>query len=279
MTMILFACVTRVRDGLPLSASTDFEHCKELQECKRHLKVLCGTLEHFPDRGVLEGNALNIHFSCCEGIAYMIVCPTFYPTAMAFCFLEELRWEFTASYDGARIGLASRPYAFLDFDCVIQKLRKRYNYSSCPVLRVSLAGVKEDLRLRPPQLLKLEDVEEPNGMTNGHVHQHAETGDGYRPEPVSTSGILSLVLNIMCAALNLIRGAHLVEHSFQEDSDGMGNAAAFLLAFAVCLFQCYLYVFYGSARKLKTFAALSLLCLCNIYLYGPRNSWQVLFHI
>uniref|UniRef100_H2ZRI9 Vesicle-trafficking protein SEC22a/c C-terminal domain-containing protein n=1 Tax=Latimeria chalumnae TaxID=7897 RepID=H2ZRI9_LATCH len=42
---------------------------------------------------------------------------------------------------------------------------------------------------------------------------------------------------------------------------------------------CYLYVFYGSARKLKMFAALSLLCLRNIYLYGPQNSWQVLFHI
>nr|XP_014339887.1 PREDICTED: vesicle-trafficking protein SEC22c-like [Latimeria chalumnae] len=44
-------------------------------------------------------------------------------------------------------------------------------------------------------------------------------------------------------------------------------------------FTCYLYVFYGSARKLKMFAALSLLCLRNIYLYGPQNSWQVLFHI
>ena len=34
-------------------------------------------------------------------------------------------------------------------------------------------------------------------------------------EPVTALGILSLILNIMCAALNLIRGIHLAEHSLQ----------------------------------------------------------------
>lgn len=36
-----------------------------------------------------------------------------------------------------------------------------------------------------------------------------------RMEPVTALGVLSLVLNIMCAALNLIRGVHLAEHSLQ----------------------------------------------------------------
>ena len=34
-------------------------------------------------------------------------------------------------------------------------------------------------------------------------------------KPVTALGVLSLVLNIMCAALNLIRGVHLAEHSLQ----------------------------------------------------------------
>ena len=34
-------------------------------------------------------------------------------------------------------------------------------------------------------------------------------------EPVTALGIRSLILNIMCAALNLIRGIHLAEHSLQ----------------------------------------------------------------
>lgn len=37
----------------------------------------------------------------------------------------------------------------------------------------------------------------------------------YRMQPVTPLGILSLVLNIMCGALNLIRGVHLAEYSFQ----------------------------------------------------------------
>lgn len=37
----------------------------------------------------------------------------------------------------------------------------------------------------------------------------------YRMQRVTPLGILSLVLNIMCGALNLIRGVHLAEHSFQ----------------------------------------------------------------
>lgn len=36
-----------------------------------------------------------------------------------------------------------------------------------------------------------------------------------RLEPVTAPGILSLVLNIMCASLNLIRGVHLIEYTFQ----------------------------------------------------------------
>lgn len=43
--------------------------------------------------------------------------------------------------------------------------------------------------------------------------------------------------------------------------------------------QCYLYLFYSSARRVKTFVLLFCICSCNIYLYGLRNLWQISFHI
>ncbi|XP_010084708.1 PREDICTED: vesicle-trafficking protein SEC22c, partial [Pterocles gutturalis] len=101
----------------------------------------------------------------------------------------------------------------------------------------------------------------------------------YRMQRVTPLGILSLVLNIMCGALNLIRGVHLAEYSFQEDHEGIGNVIAFILPFLACVFQCYLYLFYSSARKVKTFVLFFSVCLCNIYLYGLRNIWQIAFHI
>ncbi|XP_061096682.1 vesicle-trafficking protein SEC22c [Conger conger] len=279
MSLILFAFVARVRDGLPLSASTDFEHNKELQERKQQLKTISKALALFPPRGTVKGRELNIYFISSDGVSYMAVCSCRLPTAMAFCFLEDLRWEFTACFDSTTVSLANRPYPFLEFDSVIQKVKHRYSQSGSPSLGSSLAKLQEELRTKPPPILNLEDLELSNGTANGHAESTAGSGPNQRLEPVTAPGILSLVLNIMCAALNLIRGVHLIEYSFHDDYEGIWNVIAFLLAFVCCLCQCYLYVFYTSFKKLKSFALLTLIVLCNMFLYGLRNSWQLAFHI
>uniref|UniRef100_A0A8C8RV39 SEC22 homolog C, vesicle trafficking protein n=1 Tax=Pelusios castaneus TaxID=367368 RepID=A0A8C8RV39_9SAUR len=279
MSMILFACVVRVKDGLPLSASTDFHLNRDFLECRKRLKALSLILAQYPDRGTAEGRDFSIHFYSSGDIACMGICSSGYPTAMAFCFLEELQWEFAASYDSMSITLASRPYAFLEFDNIIQKVKYHFNYTSCSQMKNSLEKIQEDLKFHPPMLLKLEDTELVNGMVNGHIQVHVGSAPTYRMQPVTPLGILSLVLNIMCGALNLIRGVHLAEYSFQEDHEGIGNVIAFLLPFVSCIFQCYLYLFHSSARKMKAFVLFFFICLCNGYLYGLRNVWQILFHI
>lgn len=60
MSPILFAFVARVRDGLPLSASTDFEYNRELQERKRQLRTISKALPLFPERAAVKGQELNI---------------------------------------------------------------------------------------------------------------------------------------------------------------------------------------------------------------------------
>nr|XP_056713781.1 vesicle-trafficking protein SEC22c [Euleptes europaea] len=282
MSMILFACVVRVRDGLPLSASTDFHLDQDFLECRKRLKALSSVLLRYPDRGTVKERDLSIHFNSSGEIACMGICASSYPAVMAFCFLEELQWEFAGAYDAASVGLASRPYAFLEFDNIIQKVKSRFNYTNCASMKLNLEKIQEDLRLHPPAQVKLEEAELMNGMVNGHAELHLESGpeaSAYRMQPVSTVGILSLVLNIMCGALNLIRGVHLAEYSFQEDHKEIGNVIAFLLPFVACFLLCYLYLFYSSARRIKVFVLFVTICLCNVYLYGLRNIWQILFHI
>ncbi|KAK1807002.1 hypothetical protein P4O66_004829 [Electrophorus voltai] len=287
MSLILFAFVVRVRDGLPLTASTDFQHSKELQERKQQLKVFSKSLNTFPERGTIKGHELHIHFFLSEGVAYWTVCACSLPSAIAFCFLEDLRWEFTASFDNSVVTLATRPYPFLEFDSVIQKLQQQYNQSGGPSLGVTLAEVQEELKLNPPQVLTMEDVQLTNGSANGHAKLAAASGQSQRLEPASAHGILSLVLNIMCAALNLIRGVHLIEYTFQDDYDGLWNVMAFLLAFVCCICQtlavpatqCHLYLFYSTLKKLKSFALLAVIVLCNAFLFGLRNAWQLAFHV
>ncbi|KAM4606274.1 vesicle-trafficking protein SEC22c [Polymixia lowei] len=279
MPLILFAFVVRVRDGLPLSASTDFEHNRELQERKQQLRTISKALCLFPERGKVKGQDLNIYFVCSEGVSYMTVCHCSLPVAKAFCFLEDLRWEFTACFDSTAVALAARPYPFLEFDTTIQRLKQQYNQSGGPALEVTLAEVQEDLRIHPPQVLTLEEVELTNGEANGHMEQAPGSGQNVRLEPVTAPGILSLVLNIMCASLNLIRGVHLTEYTFQDDYEGIWNVVAFLLAFVCCVFQCHLYLFHSSLKKFKSVTLLSVIVLCNTYLFGLRNIWQLLFHM
>lgn len=54
-------------------------------------------------------------FVSSEGVSYMTVCHCSLPVAKAFCFLEDLRWEFTACFNSNVVALAERPYPFLEF--------------------------------------------------------------------------------------------------------------------------------------------------------------------
>ncbi|CAB1350034.1 unnamed protein product [Coregonus sp. 'balchen'] len=279
MSLILFALVVRVRDGLPLSASTDFQHNPELQEKKQQLRTISKTLSLFPDRGAVKGHDLNIYFLSSEGVSYMSVCDASLPAAMAFCFLEDLRWDFTAHMDSAKVALAARPYPFLEFDNSIAWLQQQYNWKGGPALEVTLAEVQEDLKTRPLQILTLEEVELTNGSANGYAETFSESGQIQRLEPVTVPGILSLVLNIMCSSLNLIRGVHLIEHTFQDDYEGIWNVVAFLLAFLCCVGQCHLYLFHSSLKRVKCLVLLSVVVVSNCFLFGLRNVWQLLFHL
>ncbi|XP_072325976.1 vesicle-trafficking protein SEC22a isoform X3 [Scyliorhinus torazame] len=219
MSTVLFASVVRVRDGLPLSASTDFEQNKGVQEVKKHLKVLSKKLGHLPDRCTLKGVQYNIHFISSLGLGYMMICAENYPNVLAFCFLDELQREFITLYDTMRINIAVRPYSFIEF--------------------------------APNQRL----------------------------EPVTLPGIVSCLLCVLCAALNLIRGFHAMENMFQDDEEEFNNVAVFFIGTAACLYQCYLLGCYSGRRNLKSFLMFGLVCLCNLYLHELRNTWQILFHV
>lgn len=210
----------------------------------------------------------------------MSVCHRSLPVAKAFCFLEDLRWEFSACFGASAVALADRPYPFLEFDGTIQKLKQQYNQSGGPALEVTLTEVQEELKVRPPKIIdNLDEVLLSNGVANGHVDQGPGSVHNVRLEPVTAPGILSLVLNIVCAALNVIRGVHLVEYTLQDDYDGVWNILAFLLAFLCCVLQCHLYLFHAARKRRKSLALLAALVLCNLRLLGLRNVWQLLFHL
>ncbi|XP_064420006.1 vesicle-trafficking protein SEC22a [Latimeria chalumnae] len=280
MSMVLFASVVRVRDGLPLSASTDYEQDREMQESKKYLKVLSKRLGQHPDRCTLKTKQYNINFISSLGVSYMMICTENYPSVLAFCFLDELQREFIVTYDTKRINSAVRPYSFIEFDNFIQKTKQRYNSPRSLSTRINLADMQTEIKLRPPHQLSVSDL----GLANGFAHSPALKYKGIAPnqqlEPVTFAGITSCVLSLLCGALNLIRGFHAMESVLQhKDGDDASYAFIFFFATAACLYQCYLFGYSTNWRYCKSFLTFTLICLCNLYLYELRNLWQLFFHV
>ncbi|XP_063285262.1 vesicle-trafficking protein SEC22a [Pelobates fuscus] len=278
MSVILFASVVRVRDGLPLSASTDHDQNVSVQETKKYLKVISKKLEQFPDRCTLERGPYNVNFISSLGVSYMMLCSENYPSVLAFCFLDELQKEFITTYDMGPINTAVRPYSFIEFDHFIQKTKQRFNNPRSLSTKMNLANMQTEIRLRPPYRISLQELDLGNGLN----HQKNPTYKGIAPhqrlEPLTLAGIISVLLSLLCAGLNLIRGFHAIESLLQGEDD-FTCVIAFFLGTAACLYQCYLFIYITSWRTVKSFLAFGLICLCNMYLHELRNIWQLLFHV
>ncbi|KAJ8407133.1 hypothetical protein AAFF_G00288090 [Aldrovandia affinis] len=247
-------------DGLPLSASTDYEQDRGLQETKKHLKSLSKKLSQFPDRCTLKSGHYNVNFTSSLGVGYMMVCTDSYPNVLSFCFLDELQREFISSTPSSR-----RPSSG----------------TTAPSLstKINLTDMQTEIKLRPPYQLSIEDV----GVANGFTHHTPSKYKGIAPnqmlEPVSLPGIVSCVLSLLCTGLNLLRGVHAIESILQNEDEDFNYVIAFFLGSAACLYQCYLFAYCTVWRSSKSFLCLALICLCNMYLYELRNVWQILFHV
>ncbi|XP_051762298.1 vesicle-trafficking protein SEC22a isoform X2 [Ctenopharyngodon idella] len=257
MSMVLFASVVRVRDGLPLSASTDYEQDKGLQETKKHLKGLSKKLSQFPDRCSLRSGLYNINFTSSLGVGYMMVCTENYPNVLAFSFLDELQREFIVTYDTKRINSALRPFSFIEFDNFIRKTKQRYNSPRSLSTKINLADMQTEIKLRPPYQLSAEDIGSINGFSQHKQSKYKGIAPNQMLEAVTLSGIIACILSVLCGALNLLRGVHAIES----------------------VLQCYLFIYFSVWRNIKSFLAFAMICLCNMYLYELRNMWQILFHV
>ncbi|XP_052003853.1 vesicle-trafficking protein SEC22a-like isoform X1 [Xyrauchen texanus] len=279
MSMVLFASVVRVRDGLPLSASTDHEQDKGLQETKKHLKGLSKKLSLFPDRCSLRSSLYNINFTSSLGVGYLMVCTENYPNVLAFSFLDELQREFIVTYDTKRINSALRPFSFIEFDNFIRKTKQRYNSPRSLSTKINLADMQTEIKLRPPYQLSPEDIGSINGFSQNKQSKYKGIAPNQMLEPVTLPGIVACVLSVLCGTLNLLRGVHAIESILQKDNEDFNYVIAFFLGTAACLYQCYMFAYFSVWRNIKSSLAFAMICLCNMYLYELRNIWQILFHV
>lgn len=148
--MVLFAMITRVSDGMALSASTDLDMHFELKESKKYAKTLARKANQYPTRCTMKCGNHSIYFVKAVGVCFMAVCEGSYPAVLVFSFLEELQREFTITFQSHDVQKARRPYSFVEFDSFIQRTKQRYNNTRTLTSRLNLSEMSEDLHNNPP---------------------------------------------------------------------------------------------------------------------------------
>ncbi|XP_050734392.1 vesicle-trafficking protein SEC22a-like isoform X2 [Eriocheir sinensis] len=313
--MIVYACLSRLTDGTPLSATTDYANDADqrVREGKRCVKLLSKNFGKFGMRICLQAEEVTLHCVVDECTAYMVVCEPTYPHILAFSFLDELKKEFNVLYTPSVVKSVRRPYAFIEFDTFLQKTRQKYNSSRALASRLNLGEMTNDLNLHPPSYIKLHHLEPPpllpptppatplsgsgvvlarssstpstpNGalLYNGAATKDTSTvGITLRLKPVPWCGWLGLVLVLPCILLDMYRGAVAISMSSLEEVDGPSpwHGIFFLTEMFLQTTQVYMLWKYNKFRKLATLGSTTLILILNGFLFDVREGWLCCIYI
>lgn len=286
--MIYFAIVSRSSDGLALAANSDSPQMSTLpglEDAYRKLKLLSRISAKFPDRCTLPCEAYSIHFITALDLSLLVLCDVTYPQVLAFSFLSDMQREFLQFFDKTRVMSVQRPYALIDFDVPLQKLKHRYNNPRSLSTRVNLQDLSQELRLRPPYILCDEELRPGYGQKSAMDHYKTTTASSYSQYlPLHLIGIISLTLSCFCAVLNFSRGVHVLNETHSHidatfDIEHYQTGATFFVCCFLSLYQAYLICNPLKRRKPLACATLGSLCICQLYLWEHRSIFGLIFHV
>ncbi|XP_075224987.1 vesicle-trafficking protein SEC22a-like isoform X2 [Lycorma delicatula] len=276
--MIVYALISRTKDGMALSATTDFndEVNKSLKESKKYVKLVAKKAAQYPDRCTVNLGAHNLHFITTSGVTYLTLCDSTYPAVLAFSFLNELMREFIVNYETVRVNLARRPYSFIEFDNFIHKTRQRYNRPQSLSTRMNLSDLSAEIKLRPPHVLTVGEIEP---VQNGyHVLNVSHLGVGPPPklEPLAWYAVVSILPTSMCAFLGLYRGFSALSESSIEEYDGPSptHGLVFLVESVLRVFQLYLLIYHSRYRIIESWICVVLLIASVWLVWDLRDALQ-----
>lgn len=269
--------IVRSKDGLALSASTDFndEGLRDVKESKKYLKILAKKTFQFPDRCMLSTGNHTIYLLTALGVSYLALSDLSYPTVLGFSFLNELMKEFLGKYLALTVNQARRPYSFIEFNNIIHSARQRYNKPQSLSTRINLAELSEEIRLRPPHIITLAEVQPLNGFHTINVSK-ASVGPPLRLEPVSWFGYGITLIAVLLSLIDILRAEAASNYSF-DDFDGPGvafHSIIFAVEAVIRILQVAIF-WHGGKRYLKyMWISVAVLLLSGVSVYDLRDRWQ-----
>ncbi|XP_034230932.1 vesicle-trafficking protein SEC22a-like [Thrips palmi] len=270
--MILYTLIVRSKDGLALSASTDFndEGLRDVKESKKYLKLLAKKAFQFPDRCMLHTGTHTIYLITGLGVSYLALSDLSYPTVLGFSFLNELMKEFLGKYQALVVNQARRPYSFIDFNNVIHSARQRYNKPQSLSTRINLTELSDEIRLRPPHIISLAEVKPLNGFHSINISK-ATVGPPLRLEPVSWLGYGIITIGFMLCIIDFLRAE---ASSYSRFHDSEVHAFVFCIESFVRSFQMAIYYFGGRKYLKYMWICVAILFLSGLSVCDLRDRWQ-----
>ncbi|GBG29663.1 Vesicle-trafficking protein SEC22b [Hondaea fermentalgiana] len=152
--MIRFTYVARVQDGLMLVASIDSGGATQgpqADQQKADGKQIIRSLNvRSPKQCTFESENVAFHYLLENNIVYLVLADKSYPKRVAFLYLAELHSKFLEHVQAEHgqewehaLATVDRPYAFIQFDKQIQRLRKEF---ADPNSRHTMSKLNADLQ-------------------------------------------------------------------------------------------------------------------------------------
>lgn len=138
--------ITRLSNGLPLVESIDDGDLQqEFPEYKNQVKAIIKSLSASASESrctIEAGPPFNFHYCIDKGVCYLCITDRLFPKRLAFSYLEQLGQEFYSKH-GREVDMTTRPYAFIQFDTAMQKIKKSFQDAKT---QQNLNRLNEDLK-------------------------------------------------------------------------------------------------------------------------------------
>lgn len=210
-------------DGLPISASSEFSQEKALVDCRRLMK---GISVHFPSyqkRCMIHNRGYTIGWYVDNEIAIIGLIDSRTSHSELFYFLKITADLFWVNFDSNKVLSAQRPFAFIDFDAVIERNRKKLNKKTFEIVSKDLSLIEEELKSQPPQIvddkairLEIGRKEGQNLFSQKFQKTKIPITKVIRLPAPTLADIMFIVLTLGAGGLSFARGHQIATHQWKQ---------------------------------------------------------------
>ncbi|CAG5091699.1 Oidioi.mRNA.OKI2018_I69.PAR.g13203.t1.cds [Oikopleura dioica] len=295
--MIISVSLYRASDGLPIAASTEYSQDKALIDCKRLTKGVSTRLREFKNTCTAHNRGYNLCWQVDGEIAVVVLIDSRTSQTEAFCFLKLVIDSFSSHYEPNKVIAAQRPFAFIDFDAVVESLRRKFNKAVLQFSNEELKQSESFLSQNKPQIIQPKEIKLEMGKKRGtellqSKFQQSRTASSciVRLPPPTVHDVFAMISALVAGALSFARGHQIATHQWKRwnlerhtDAEEHLHILTFKGTLVLCLIQVWLMIFWFSYRRLFNFFIFVLLMLCCAIEFDNRhwsaNGMFILSHI